>query len=54
MTVTRAVPGYIPSVPRLKPVTKQLTCPYCGDVIGDVRYRPLAGWLRIKWAQLPP
>lgn len=26
---------------------KLLTCPYCGDVIGDAIYRPLAGWLLI-------
>lgn len=31
----------------VKRVEKLLTCPYCGDAIGDALYRPLAGWLRI-------
>lgn len=31
----------------MKRVAKVLTCPYCGTVIGDAVYRPLAGWLRI-------
>lgn len=32
---------------RVKRVEKLLTCPYCGDAIGDALYRPLSGWLRI-------
>ena len=32
---------------RVKRLEKLLTCPYCASVIGDARYRPLAGWLRI-------
>jgi len=28
-------------------VTKQLTCPHCGDVMAEASYRPLSGWLTI-------
>jgi hypothetical protein len=31
----------------LRPYSKQLTCPDCGDVIGEARLRPMTGWLTI-------
>ena len=32
---------------RVRPFSKQLTCPECGDVIGQATLRPLTGWLTI-------
>jgi hypothetical protein len=32
----------------VRPFRKQLTCPECGDVIGEARLRPLTGWLTVR------
>jgi len=32
----------------VRPFSKQLTCPECGDVIGEATLRPLTGWLTIR------
>lgn len=47
MLVRHGAGSYIPSVLRVKRVEKLLTCPHCGDAIGDAVYRPLAGLLHI-------
>jgi hypothetical protein len=31
----------------MRPFSKQLICPECGDVIGQATLRPLTGWLTI-------